>query len=387
MKDNTAPRHLMNRALATLALTVLPLAAANCGDPPTGAASGEDSYVLGFAAPIGRTFGESSRLGAELAVREINAAGGIDGRPLELRVKDDETDPDVARRIAQELADDPAVLAVVGHANSDPMMGAGPVYDAEGLPALATSATSPEIAKRLGEHVFQIASSDSANAVMLARAARDLGQRIAILYANDSYGRGLALVFQRALQENGVTLQEFDPYFEEMEDFRPYLVRLKRRNVDVVMLAGVDNGASRIIAQANAMGFGARFIGGDGLEALAEMGPTYDGTLIGMLFHEEMSAGARAFGQTFRNTYNREPDSSAATSYDAVMLIARAIKDGRRTRAEIRDYLANVGRPGGSAPFDGVAGLVAFDARGEPTEKPFVLGEIRNGKYELFGAK
>lgn len=352
----------------------LPLLAA-CGR------DGERTYVLGLAAPLERSFGENSRLGAELAVREINEAGGIGGHRLELRPVDDKAEESVAITVAQQLYDDPAVLAVVGHATSGALVAASGVY-AQGLPAVGTSATATEIAEA-GEWVFRVASSDSANAASLATLAAGLGRRAAILYSNDDYGRSLAQVFERSLAGTGAALVGRFPYLEEMQDFTPFLRVLRQRGAEVVMVAGLEVGAATLIQQADALGWRPRFIGGDGLEPLVDMGARYDGTLVGVLYHPEMSAQARKFADAFRAAYRREPDSSAATSYDAVYLLARALRDGRTTRADIREYLAGVGRPGGSAAYEGVAGPVAFDANGDPVGKPVALVRIDGGRFRL----
>ncbi len=340
-----------------------------------------EPHVLGLAAPLERSFGENSRMGAELAVREINAAGGIRGRPLELRAKDDEGEEMVAITVAGSLYEDDDVVAVVGHATSGAYAAASDVYN-RGLPAVGTSATGTEIGE-LGEWIFRVASSDSANADALARAAAGLGRRAGILYANDDYGRSLARAFELGLAGTDVALVGAYPYLEEMEDFRPFLQVLRDRGADVVLIAGLEVGAATLIRQAHEMGWRPRFMGGDGLETLVEMGVRFDGTLVGVLFHPAMSPQASRFAEAFRGAYDREPDSSAATSYDAVRLIARALGDGRTSRGAIRDYLAGVGRPGGSPAFDGVAGPVRFDENGDPLEKPVAIVRIENGRFVL----
>lgn len=361
------------RPFAAHVLLALSLAA--CGG------GGAEPYVLGLAAPLERTFGENSRMGAELAVREINAAGGVGGRQLALRPVDDRAEEIVAITAAESLYEDEAVLAVVGHASSGPLAAASPIYN-RGLAAVGTSATSTRIGE-LGEWIFRIASSDSANAAQLAGAAARLSGRVAILYANDDYGRSLARAFQRALEGSGAALVGTYPYLEEMEDFGPYVRVLQARRAEVVLIAGLEVGAATLIEQAHAAGWRPRFIGGDGLETLVEMGPRFDGTLVGVLYHPQMSPDAERFARAFREAYGREPDSSAATSYDAVRLLARALSEGRTTRREIREYLAGVGRPGGSAVFQGVAGEVRFDENGDPLDKPVALVRIEDGRFVL----
>lgn len=373
MPLNPVPRRAARPARPGVALLgALLLGLAGCGD-------GARPVVFGLAGPFTQSYGESMKRGAELAAKEINAAGGIGGRPLQFRVRDDAARPERAIAVAAELFADREVVAVVGHVNSGAMIEAGAIY-AGGLPAVATSATSPAIS-RLGEWVFRVASSDSANAVELARHSHRLSSRTAILYENDGYGRGLAESFRSALQAAGGGVLEANPYLPSTEDFTPYLERLRRKQVELIFIAGLEGDAARIIGQARQLGMEAGFIGGDGLEGLLEMGPTYAGTRVGLLFHPEQSPEARAFSERFRAEYGREPDSFAALGYDATQLLARAAAEGGVSRGRIRAYLARVGRE--RPPFAGVTGEIRFDENGDPAGKAFAVGIIRDGRLVL----
>jgi branched-chain amino acid transport system substrate-binding protein len=306
----------------------------------------------------------------------------VRGRPLELRAHDDANDPQAAIRVADRLFNDRDVLAVVGHVNSGTMTAAAPVYQ-QGLPAVATSATSPGIS-HLGEWIFRVATSDSANAGELARLAAGIGEPVAVLYENDDYGRGLAESFRTSLAAQGRGVLELDPYLESTEDFTPYLERMRRKEVGLIFIAGLEEGAARIIQQARALGVQARFLGGDGVEGLVGMGPTYDGTLVGLLYHPDASIAARSFAERFRAAYGREPDSFAALGYDATRLLAAAAQQSP-SRAGIRRYLARVGQSDGPAALDGATGVIRFDANGDPVQKGFAVGEIRGGRILLTG--
>lgn len=360
--------------VAALAMLLL-IAQAGCK------AASDEPVVFGFAGPIEEAYGASARMGAELAQAEINAAGGIDGRPLELMVRDDAADPEKAIEIAEEFVANPAVLAVVGHVNSGTMTAASTVYE-KGLPAVATSATSPSISQ-LGDWIFRVTSSDSANAVELSRLALEIAEPTAILYENDDYGRGLSNSFRSSYASRGGEILETDPYLATTDDLRPYLERLRLQNVGLVFIAGLEQGAARIIQQANELGLDTRFLGGDGLEGLVNMGADYNGTLVGMLYHPDASPAARDFAQKFTAAYNRPPDSFAALAYDAVYLLERAAEEGGPGREEIRDHLATVGRPDGTPPFEGASGTIRFDENGDPLGKDFSVGIIQNGSIQI----
>lgn len=361
-------------ALPAVAVALaLALASAACA-PDAG------PVVFGVAGPFSTSYGASMRQGVELAAREVNAAGGIDGRPLELRFLDDEADPDAAIQVAQTLFDDPEVVAVVGHVNSGATMHAGTVYQ-QGLPAVATSATSVEIS-RLGEWVFRVAPSDSANAEALAQVAYGRGGSAAVLYENEDYGRGLADRFHAALVAAGGRVVSVDPYLPTTPDFRPFLERMRGQGVELVLIAGLETDAARIIDQAREIGLGARFLGGDGLEGLVTMGDAYDGTLVGVLYHPQASAASAAFASQFRAVYGREADSFAALGYDATRLLALAAREAAPERAAIREYLAEVGR-GGNPAYAGVTGPIRFDDNGDPVDKSFDIGVLSGGTVAL----
>ncbi|HEX8904843.1 MAG TPA: ABC transporter substrate-binding protein [Longimicrobiaceae bacterium] len=376
-------RHPAGVRLARTA-TLLALAAL----PACKGVGGGGEVTFALAGPLKQAYGIATRRGAELAVKEINAAGGIDGRQLVLLSRDDDADAHTAISIAADLVRDARVVALAGPVNSGTTIAAAPIYNGESdsvrgrLPELATTATSPAVS-RLGDWTYRVASSDSANAVALAATARGLAPMVAIMYTNDDYGRGLAGSFRDALVKSGGTVAEYDPFSDSTADFGPYLKRIQQRGVQVVFIAGLDAAGERIITQARQLGLQARFIGGDGLVPLAAKGATFDGTLVGLLYHPAAGDRARAFAEAYRQAYGADPDPFAAAAYDAVNLLATAAKANGATREGIQRYLHSLGRPGGAQPFQGVTGEIRYDANGDPEQKAFAVGVIQNGTIQL----
>jgi branched-chain amino acid transport system substrate-binding protein len=344
--------------------------------------------TFALAGPLREEYGIATKQGADLAVKEINAAGGIDGRTLVLLPKDDGADKHTAISIAAELVRNPEVVALAGPVNSGTTIAAAPIYNGEAdsvpgtLPGLATTATSPDVS-RLGDWTFRVASSDSANAVALAAAARQLSASVAVMYTNDDYGRGLAGAFRDALVKSGGTVAEYDPFSDSTADFSPYLRRMQMRGVQLVFIAGLDAAGAKIIEQARGLGMQARFIGGDGLVPLSTKGPLFEGTLVGLLYHPSAGERAQAFATAFRAAYRKEPDPFAAAAYDAVMLLAAAARANGPTREGIQRYLHTLGRPGGAPAFEGATGQIRFDEHGDPLQKAFAVGTIQNGTIQL----
>ncbi|HEU0015349.1 MAG TPA: branched-chain amino acid ABC transporter substrate-binding protein [Longimicrobium sp.] len=342
---------------------------------------------IGLAAPMtdgqGKPdiYGVRSRQGAQLALEEVNQRR-IHGRTLRMRLVDDRGDANVGLAVADSLVNDARILAVVGHVYSGVTLKAAENYSGK-LAAVATTATSPEISK-LDEWIFRMASSDSANSVALAGAVRGMGGRVAVIYANDEYGRGLAQPFAAALrQAGGVTA--YNPMMDSTADVTPYLMRMRAYGSDLVFVATLQDAAARVIRQAHGLGMAPRFVGGDGLEGLVGMGPEFNGTTVGVLFHADASPRARDFAQRFRRKYGDDPDSAAALAYDAVLLLAGCMERGSLDREAVRACLERTGSGDRHPAFEGVGGRVAFDANGDPRDKQIAVGVIQDGRIVLQG--
>ncbi|HET7463434.1 MAG TPA: branched-chain amino acid ABC transporter substrate-binding protein [Longimicrobium sp.] len=361
-------------------------AAAGLAACDRGGGGGQVTFAL--SGPLREEYGVATLQGAQLAAKEINANGGIGGRQLILLTRDDGNDKEKAIAIAAELVKDPKVVALAGPVNSGTTIASAPIYNGQAgsvkgaLPQLATTATSPDVS-RLGDWTYRIASSDSANAVVLASTARQMAPRVAVMYTNDDYGRGLAGAFRDALVKGGGQVAEYDPFSDSTADFSPYLRRMQMRGVPLVFVAGLDAAAAAIIRQARGMGLQARFIGGDGLVPLVGKGPTYEGTMVGLLYHRDASERARAFAEAYRAAYGADPDPFAAAAYDAVMLLGTAARANGPTREGIQRYLHTLGQSGGAPPFQGATGDIKFDAHGDPLNKDFAVGVITNGTIQL----
>jgi branched-chain amino acid transport system substrate-binding protein len=363
---------------AALGLAVFLTWTGGCGRPDTTGGTAR----IGVAAPLEQYIGSQSLRGAELAREHINAKGGIRGQTLELVAVTDSADAGRAVPVADGFFSDQSVVAVIGHSTSGATLAASTIYN-RGIAAVSPTATSPEMSDA-GAWIFRMASSDAANSAWLARfALREMGTRAAILYANESYGRGLREGFGRAFEADGGTLLEEYPYIEgETEDFEAYLLGIQRANPDLIFVAGLDASAGLIIRQARRLGIEVPIIGGDGIIGLAGLDSVYDGTYVGLLYHADAPGQTgRQFVTAYRSKYREPPDHFVALTYDAVMLVAAAAREVGFDREKIRDYLETVGN--GREPFNGVSGLLAFDENGDPRQKSYAVGRISGDRIEL----
>lgn len=328
---------------------------------------------LGMAGPFEEGFGLANRQGAELAVAEVNAAGGINGSPLEIVYRDDKGEGAAAATIAQEFVDDATIAAVVGHVTSGAMVAAAKVYDGH-LAAVATTASSAELTG-ISEWAFRVISSDSANGVDLARFAQRLGKsRAAILYENDSYGRGLAAAFRGEFAGEVIG---YDPIDADGTDAEVYAAWFAQQKPDLVFVAGTERSGLALMREARKAGVTAEFLGGDGWTGLVTDPAVAEGALVGAPFTAlDMRAEAQKFVAAYRARFNADPDGNAALAYDAVQVLVAGLRAVGGNREALRDWLA---ARQGELAVPGVTGAIAFLPSGDPVGKSFVMTRIRAG--------
>lgn len=353
------------------------LALSACGGSKT-------PYVVGAAGPWKQGYGLQNLHGVELAAEEINKAGGINGHELKVIARDDKGDGTTAAQIAQGFVSTHSISAVIGHVNSSGMLSAAPVYDGQ-LAAIATSATSPDLSG-ISSWVFRIISSDSLNGIALANFASKFQQHApataAILYENNTYGRGLADSFRRSFHGEIISL---DPINADLPTAEPYISYLKARKPRIVFVAGRVASGLKILEEAKRQGFRPIFIGGDGWQGILADSAAAEGVYIGMSFTpEDPSPAARAFVAAFRKKFKTDPDAHAALAYDATRLVAQALKAAGPDRIAIREYLHSLD---GETAYQGLTGPAYFEDNGDPVGIRFRILRVHEGLLALAETK
>ena len=375
----------MRRCRALLA-AILSLTACSRG-------SSRSPIVLGISGPFSQPRGVSMLHASELAVREVNARGGIRGRQLVLRAMDDSARPEVAIRIAQQFVDDPTVVAVIGHMNSSASLAAGRIYGEARHPLLmiSPSASSPDLTG-VNPYMFRVCPSDLSHGIQLARYARQnlAARRVGIIYLDDDYGRGLRLSFTGEFKQLGGEIVEEDPMLGNTPSVEPYLSRLRQAGgVDALMLATDRNGAELALREMSRLGVHWTTIGGDALTGIESDGALSEGVRmsIGYLVDQAGDRNAQFVASYARAYPGERPDHRGAAAYDIVQLLAAVMTEAGTDRRAIRDRVARTGKD--LPPYDGVTGRIAFDDKGDVPTKPVVIGTVRAGKLtpELSGAQ
>jgi branched-chain amino acid transport system substrate-binding protein len=359
---------VLRKPRTSLALPAAVLLLAACGSGDAG------PIVLGAAGPWTEGYGAMNRRGIELALEHLNVRSEHKTRPVEVVFRDDQGNGAKAAAIAQEFVENPTVLAVVGHVNSGAMVAAAKLYDGR-LPAVATTATSPDLTG-ISSWTFRVISSDSANGLQLARFAAKLGRRrVAILYENNSYGRGLTESFTRHFTGHVVSI---DPIGDEGDqNFEPFVSYYRRVRPDLVFVAGTEASGITLVREVRRQRLDVDLLGGDGWTGLSVDTVNAEGIWVGTPFTaEDTRSDARRFVDAFRAKFGYTPDGNAALAYDATMLLVHAVQKVGPSRAKIRRFLAEASS---RDAYRGVTGMIRFHPNGDPIAKSFVMTRIRRG--------
>lgn len=371
--------------------TILLAACGKTSSETGGAAEGADdssSFVVAIAAPLtgeSSEFGAQLRMGAELFQEQLNAAGGIDGRKLELQFGDDAGKAEQAQTVATNIASNDEVMAVLGHYNSSCSLAGKGLYTDAGLVMFSPASTNVEVTKN-SDFVYRNIFTDDFQGISLANYVAKVLElkNVAILFDNDDYGSGLKESFKGEAQKLGLNVVNELAFTRDAPDFRSQLTTIQGNQTppDVILIAGLYTQGANIARQARDLGLTAQIIGGDGLfseKYISLAGAAAEGTFISCPFLVELGGEkASSFVDAFKSKYNREPDAWAALSYDAMAILCEGMKKNGISREAVQEYLKTVNSP--ETAFSGVVGDTYFDAEGD-CRRPVQMAQVKDGKY------
>ncbi len=323
-------------------------------------------------------FGEQMKRGAEMAVADINAAGGTLGEPLALEVGDDACDPKQAVAVANQLVNK-GVVFVAGHFCSGSSIPASDVYAEEGVLMISPASTNPKLTDRGLPNVFRVAGRDDQQGQVAADFVVDnkIGERIAILHDKTAYGKGLADEFRKRLNERGVKEVLYEAITAGEKDFSALITKLKDLNVDLIYLGGYHTEAGLIIRQAREQGLQARLMSGDALvtdEFWQITGAAGEGTLMTFSPDPRKNPAAKEVVQRFLDQ-GYDPEGYTLYTYAAIQIFDQAAEKAGSTAL---DKLLPVLH---STEFDTVIGKIKFDQKGDVLGSNYVVYIWTDGKY------
>lgn len=325
------------------------------------------------------TFGAQLKNGAEQAVADINAKGGVLGQKLALTVGDDACDPKQAVSVANDFAAN-GVKFVAGHYCSGSSIPASKVYTEEGILEITPASTNPDFTDKGAWNLFRTCGRDDQQGKVAGDfiAAHFKGEKIAILNDNTAYGKGLADQTKKALNADGVTEALYTPYTPGEKDYSALVSRLKEAGIQVIYIGGYHTEIGLIERQAKEQGMNPQVIGGDALqtsEFWQITGPTGEGTMMTFPPDPRNRPTAAAVVKEFKDK-GIDPEGYVLYTYAAVQIWAEAAQkagstDAKKVAATLK----------ASGPWQSVLGPISFDSKGDITKADYVLYQWHDGNY------
>ena len=335
-------------ALAAAAIALTGCAAdAGAGGDSADAATGEP-IVIGVSGPLTGNqaeYGKNWQEGIDIALDEINGAGGVDGRPIKIDFQDSQGQASQATTIAQRFVSDDKVLAVLGDFSSATSMVASPLYQRGGLLQLGITNSHPDFTKT-GDFIFSPSITQEEDARELADGAHTFGKKIAVFNLNTDWGISARDIFVDQAEKNGDEIVYQADVEESSTDFKPQLVQLREAKPDVVVFFTYYATTSLLVQQAEQAGIDEATtyvaVGSNYSDEFLELaGDSANGVYLNTSFSTESEdEDVQKFVGAFEDKYGYAPNLFAAYAYDGVKQIAWAAENAKTLdRAGIRDAL------------------------------------------------
>lgn len=347
-----------------------------------GSTAAQAEIVIAVAAPMTgqyASFGEQMAKGAQMAVADINAAGGILGEQVRLEVGDDACDPKQAVAIANQLASS-GVVFVAGHFCSGSSIPASQVYNEEGILQISPASTAPALTEAGLDNVFRICGRDDQQGIVagnyLAENFKD--SKIAIVHDKTAYGKGLADETQKALNEAGIKETMYEAYTAGERDYSALVSKMKQEAVDVLYIGGYHTEAGLMARQIQDQGMDVQIISGDALvtdEYWSITGDAGQGTLMTFGPDPRNKPEAVAVVDKFREQ-GYEPEGYTLYTYAAVQLFRDAAEAVGST--DLDDLISELH----DGAFNTVIGPIDLDEKGDVTTPAYVFYRWDNGTYK-----
>ncbi|MBS3176061.1 penicillin-binding protein activator [Candidatus Woesearchaeota archaeon] len=339
-----------------------------------------ETIKIGFIGPLtGDTasLGTTLRDGAEIAVEEINAKGGVNGKKIEAIYEDGGCKAQGATLAAQKLINNDKVVLIIGGSCSSETLAAAPIAEEAKIILISPSSSNPDITKA-GDYIFRTWPSDTGQGKAIAeKMIKDGITKVGIINTNSDYNIGLAKAFTESFTTNGGQVLIHEMYEQDSKDFRTQLTKIKAKNVEALYIVPYLEGGL-ILKQAKELGLTIPMYGSEVLgskEIVNDAGGAAENVVYATAKFDDQAEPAKAFLAKYQQKYGKEPSypSFAATAYDTVMVVTDAMKAGTESET-IKNYLYNLN------DYSGVAGTLTIDENGDAL-KEFQIMVIQNGEF------
>jgi len=369
------------RQLVTVLAAMAAIAGLSC--------SSGNAIKVGLVVPLTgdvKTFGESTRNGAMLAIDEVNAAGGINGKQIAVVATDDKNDPTETSNAGAKLIDMDRVVAVIGSVSSKCSVPLSDKCQNARIPMITPTSTNPKVTVgedgKRKDYVFRACFIDPFQGTVGAKFARDSlkAKTAAVMYdVGNDYSKGLADYFKAAFQQGGGKVTAFESYAKDDVDFSALLTKIKQFVPDVLFIPDYYNKVGLIAKQARQLGVKAVFLGGDGWDS-PDMAKIAGDAIYGGYFTNHYSPDdprpeVQEWVKKYQAKYGQKPDALATLGYDAALLLIQALKNAPNAKPEeIKAAL------GAIKDFPCVSGKITFDEWGNPIKSAAVLEYTKDGQ-------
>jgi len=369
-----------------LAVLAVPLLFTGCNRPSSESGASSGVIKVGeFASLTGSeaTFGQSSHKGTALAVDDLNAAGGVLGKKIQLLTEDDQSQAGQPATVVRKLITSDGVVAVLGEVASSRSLEAAPICQQYKIPMISPASTNPKVTET-GDYIFRVCFIDPFQGTVMANFARKtlkLNTAAVFTDVKSDYSLGLAKFFKKSFTADGGKIVVEQNYSAGDKDFNAQLTAIKAANPDGIFVPGYYTEVGLIVLQARQQGITVPMFGGDGWES-SSLVPIGGKALEGCYFSthyspEDTSPAVQNFVKTFKAKYHETPDTMAPLGYDSAMILADAIKRaGTTDGAKVRDALA------ATKDFPGVTGKITIDAN-RNASKPAVILTVTNSQFKF----
>ena len=374
----------LKAAAASLMTVILAASVAGCGS------SSSKEIKIGLLNEMtggNATIGTAAANGAKLAIKEINANGGLLGKQIKAVVADNKSEPSEAANAMTKLLTQDRVVAVTGTFSSSNAIAAASVAEANKSPYLVAGATNPKVTvdektKTVKKYIYRVCFIDPFQGTVAANfAAKDLKvKKAAMLVDNSSdYSKGLAEFFEAALKKEGGEIVANEAYLQKDTDFKATLTKIKSKGAEVLYVPGYYEEVGKIVKQAREMGITVPIIGADGWDSpklveIASVSALNNTYFTNHYSVEDTSPKAQAFVDSYTKEYGQKPEALAVLGYDAVYVLADAIKRASSTdSAKIIEALAD------TKDFPAISGVTTIN-KTHDADKNAVVIEMKDGK-------
>jgi branched-chain amino acid transport system substrate-binding protein len=376
---------------ATLVLTMSALSA--CIMTWTMPANADTVVKIGHAGPLTGSSAQSGKddeRGVQLAINELNARKlVIGGQPVrfEMVSVDDQGDPKVGVNVAQKLVDD-GVVAVIGHYNSGVSIPAARIYNDAHVVMMTGASSNPELTRLGFPYVYRLATNDNVMGGRMADYSASVlhAKRVAVIDDRTAYGSGVADVFAKTAQKDGLSVVAREYSSDKTTDFKAILTRIKAENPQVIFYGGYYAQAATLARQMTDLGINAALVGGDGI-CSPEFSKLSNSVLDNRMYCAQGGAPldslphGKQFREKFKSTFDADVDTYAPAFYAATLVVAHAMQKAGSTSPEVYAKALR------QQSFTSILGPIKFDDQGDWVDAPVTIYKLSGGNLTPITAK